>query len=510
MRAIFGDSRSRGRPAARIFACGTPMTNDDNTDWFKEGQNIAKAKELFQKAGYDGQPVVRAAGDRPLSRQSGRAVRRAMAAPGRHQRRSRRDGLGRAALAPRGEEAAGRGRLEHLLHHRRPASPSPTRSRSPARRRPARRPGSAGRPTRCRSSCATSGRPRRRSTSARRSPASCRRTAGTTCRTSSSASSSATPPGARTSRGVHRHARGGRRSGTWRSGGHRDLDARLHHPPARLDGARDGHRRGVRVPAAASLARRSGGDHRRRQRHAASRSPRSASQLGLDDAAAGAVLPLGRPRVLQGDLGISIFSNEPVAKLIGQRIEPTLSLALTTLIVAVTLAVTFGVLAAWKVGTLDRPRADGRLGARLLGAGVRRRLHADLRVLDQAALAAGAGLLADRPGLRAVARAADPALDRARPRLCGADRAHHPHRDARRAGRGLHPHRQRQGRRDALDAAQACAEERRRADRHRHRHRRRAADRRRRHHRDGVQHSRASAGSWSMPSPSATTRSSRA
>ena len=53
-------------------------------------------------------------------------------------------------------------------------------------------------------------------------------------------------------------------------------------------------------------------------------------------------------------------------------------------------------------------------------------------------------------------------------------------------------------------------EECRRADRHRDRHRRRAADRRRRHHRDRVQHSRASGGSWSMRSPSATTRSSRA
>ena len=53
-------------------------------------------------------------------------------------------------------------------------------------------------------------------------------------------------------------------------------------------------------------------------------------QLGLDDA-----LPVQFFRwvtaVLQGDLGISIFSNEPVAKLISQRIEPTLSLALTTL-----------------------------------------------------------------------------------------------------------------------------------------------------------------------------------
>ncbi len=77
-------------------------------------------------------------------------------------------------------------------------------------------------------------------------------------------------------------------------------------------------------------------------------------QLGLDDP-----LPVQFFRwvvaVLQGDLGISIFSNEPVLKLVSQRIEPTLSLALTTLFVAVTLAVSFGVLAAWKVGTwIDR------------------------------------------------------------------------------------------------------------------------------------------------------------
>jgi peptide/nickel transport system permease protein len=77
-------------------------------------------------------------------------------------------------------------------------------------------------------------------------------------------------------------------------------------------------------------------------------------QLGLDDA-----LPVQFFRwltaVLRGDLGISIFSNEPVLKLIGQRVEPTLSLALTTLAVAVTLAVSFGVIAAWKVGSfVDR------------------------------------------------------------------------------------------------------------------------------------------------------------
>ena len=56
--------------------------------------------------------------------------------------------------------------------------------------------------------------------------------------------------------------------------------------------------------------------------------------------------------VLRGDLGISIFSNEPVLKLVGQRLEPTVSLAATTLVVAVVIAVSFGVLAAWKAGSL--------------------------------------------------------------------------------------------------------------------------------------------------------------
>jgi peptide/nickel transport system permease protein len=59
--------------------------------------------------------------------------------------------------------------------------------------------------------------------------------------------------------------------------------------------------------------------------------------------------------VLQGDLGISIFTNLPVTQLIGQRVGPTLSLALCTLIVAVMVAVPMGVLAAWKAGkSIDR------------------------------------------------------------------------------------------------------------------------------------------------------------
>ena len=60
-------------------------------------------------------------------------------------------------------------------------------------------------------------------------------------------------------------------------------------------------------------------------------------------------------RVLQGDLGTSIFTSLPVTQLIAQRIEPTLSLMILTLIFAVTIAVPMGVIAAWKAGTwIDR------------------------------------------------------------------------------------------------------------------------------------------------------------
>src|SRR5215207_11187800 len=44
-------------------------------------------------------------------------------------------------------------------------------------------------------------------------------------------------------------------------------------------------------------------------------------------------------RILQGDLGVSIFTNLPVTTMIAQRVQPTLSLMLVTLILAVTIAV---------------------------------------------------------------------------------------------------------------------------------------------------------------------------
>lgn len=59
--------------------------------------------------------------------------------------------------------------------------------------------------------------------------------------------------------------------------------------------------------------------------------------------------------VLHGDLGTSIFSNQPVIHLIGQRMEPTISLMVLTLLLSITIAVPMGVLAAWNHGTwIDR------------------------------------------------------------------------------------------------------------------------------------------------------------
>ncbi len=60
-------------------------------------------------------------------------------------------------------------------------------------------------------------------------------------------------------------------------------------------------------------------------------------------------------QVLHGDLGTSIFANLPVAHMIGQRVEPTLSLMVLTLLFAVAVAVPLGVLAAARAGSwIDR------------------------------------------------------------------------------------------------------------------------------------------------------------
>jgi peptide/nickel transport system permease protein len=60
-------------------------------------------------------------------------------------------------------------------------------------------------------------------------------------------------------------------------------------------------------------------------------------------------------RLLHGDLGVSIFTDLPVTTLIAQRVAPTISLAISTLLVSVLVAIPMGVLAAWKSGSwIDR------------------------------------------------------------------------------------------------------------------------------------------------------------
>jgi peptide/nickel transport system permease protein len=56
--------------------------------------------------------------------------------------------------------------------------------------------------------------------------------------------------------------------------------------------------------------------------------------------------------VLTGDLGQSFYYKTQVTTLIGQRLEPTVSLALVTITLAVLVAVPLGVLAAWRFGSL--------------------------------------------------------------------------------------------------------------------------------------------------------------
>jgi len=77
-------------------------------------------------------------------------------------------------------------------------------------------------------------------------------------------------------------------------------------------------------------------------------------KLGLDEPVATQFFIWLR-HLAGGDLGESFFFKKPVAELIGDRLEPTLALATSTMILAILIAVPLGVLAAWKRGTwIDR------------------------------------------------------------------------------------------------------------------------------------------------------------
>jgi peptide/nickel transport system permease protein len=57
-------------------------------------------------------------------------------------------------------------------------------------------------------------------------------------------------------------------------------------------------------------------------------------------------------QLLRGDFGTSILSGTPVIDMIASRLEPTVSLALTTITLSILIAVPLGVVAAWKHDTL--------------------------------------------------------------------------------------------------------------------------------------------------------------
>ena len=78
------------------------------------------------------------------------------------------------------------------------------------------------------------------------------------------------------------------------------------------------------------------------------------SQLGLDRPMIEQFF-IWSGKVLSGDLGESFFFKKTVAALVGERIEPTLSLAFFTILIAVLVAVPLGVLAAHRHGSwIDR------------------------------------------------------------------------------------------------------------------------------------------------------------
>ncbi len=69
-------------------------------------------------------------------------------------------------------------------------------------------------------------------------------------------------------------------------------------------------------------------------------------------------------QVLQGNLGESYYMKIPVTELIAQRIGPTLSLSILTLLMTILIAVPLGVVAAWRHGGwLDR----GLMGFSVIG-----------------------------------------------------------------------------------------------------------------------------------------------
>ncbi|RWQ17660.1 ABC transporter substrate-binding protein [Mesorhizobium sp.] len=57
MRAAYGNPKYIS-PVTSIFGQDTPLSNDENTAWYKKGGDSEKARQLFEEAGYAGEKVV--------------------------------------------------------------------------------------------------------------------------------------------------------------------------------------------------------------------------------------------------------------------------------------------------------------------------------------------------------------------------------------------------------------------------------------------------------------------
>ena len=197
--------------------------------------------------------------------------------------------------------------------------------------------------------------------------------------------------------------------------------------------------------------------------------------------------------LLHGDFGISIFTNLPVSTLITQRVEPTVTLTLSTLLVSVLARDPDGRARGMEGGT--RGSTALVMIFAVIGFSVPGFVIAYVLIFpsrsrtDLLPVQGFVGL--DRGLWPFVSHLVMPTLALGHG-LHRTDRAHDPRQHARRLGAGLYPHRAGQGLGERQDSDRACAQERGGADRDDHRHRLRAVDLGGRRHRDGIRDSRAS------------------
>jgi peptide/nickel transport system substrate-binding protein len=216
LKAVFGNPKYY-QACGSLFGCTGQMRSDVNTGWFTGGQDIAKARELFRKAGYDGRPVViLQATNVAFMNNASLLVFQWLKAVGVNAELAASDWG--AVISRRAVKKPSRRADGTSSSHGARAKASTTRSASRPIRRAAKPAGSAGPRTTCTRSCATNGRSRPRSTRARRLRPSCRRTPGPMCRWRCSDS------GRRRSRGAPTSGASCRFRPTCRSGTSRRFD----------------------------------------------------------------------------------------------------------------------------------------------------------------------------------------------------------------------------------------------------------------------------------------------